>query len=375
MSHLYLHSPFCKQACHYCDFHFSTSQKNRKEILQAMMKELELRKHSLSGKTLETIYFGGGTPSQLSSDELKFIFDEIDTHFSIAEKAEITLEANPDDLSNSYLKSLRHTPVNRLSIGIQSFRDEDLKLMNRAHTAKEAESVVMRAQDAGFANLTVDLIYGISGLDESAWKKNLDRINELDVPHLSSYCLTVEPKTALAQFVKSGKIAPVDDELASEHFRQLIQFAKENEFEHYEISNFAKKDFVAKHNSSYWFGESYLGIGPSAHSFDGSVRRWNVSNNMKYINAISIGEKTFEEEVLTENERYNEYVMTHLRTMWGISSKELKEKFPNNYFEHFTIDSEKWIASEDLKNNADVFILTEKGKLIADRIASDLFVV
>ncbi|MCX6310217.1 MAG: radical SAM family heme chaperone HemW [Bacteroidetes bacterium] len=375
MSHLYLHIPFCKQACHYCDFHFSTSQKNRKEILQAMMKELELRKHSLSGKTLETIYFGGGTPSQLSSDELKFILDEIDTHFSIAEKAEITLEANPDDLSNSYLKSLRHTPVNRLSIGIQSFRDEDLKLMNRAHTAKEAESVVMRAQDAGFANLTVDLIYGIPGLDESAWKKNLDRINELDVPHLSSYCLTVEPKTAFAQFVKSGKIAPVDDELASEHFRQLIQFAKENEFEHYEISNFAKKDFVAKHNSSYWFGESYLGIGPSAHSFDGSVRRWNVSNNMKYLNAISIGEKTFEEEVLTENERYNEYVMTHLRTMWGISSKELKEKFPNNYFEHFTIESEKWIASEDLKNNADVFILTEKGKLIADRIASDLFEV
>ena len=382
MSHLYLHIPFCKQACHYCDFHFSTSQKNRKEILQAMMMELNLRKEEIAGRILETIYFGGGTPSQLSIGELKFIFDEIDKHFSIAENAEITLEANPDDLSNSYLKNLRSTPLNRLSIGIQSFRDEDLKLMNRAHTSKEAESVVMRAQDAGYENLTVDLIYGIPGLDENAWEKNLDKINELGIPHLSSYCLTVEPKTALAQFVKSGKFSPVDDELASKHFHQLIQFAKENKFDHYEISNFAKRGFIAKHNSSYWFGESYLGIGPSAHSFDGIVRRWNVSNNMKYLNAISIGGKSFEEEVLTENESYNEFVMTHLRTMWGISTKELKEKFEKKYFDHFTSESEKWISSGDLsegtsseENKSGTFTLTDKGKLIGDRIASDLFMV
>jgi oxygen-independent coproporphyrinogen-3 oxidase len=371
MSHLYIHIPFCKQACHYCDFHFSTTQNNKGEIVKALMKELEIRKGELQGKTLETIYFGGGTPSQLSVDELKFIFDEINKHFSISEKAEITLEANPDDLSANYLKQLRQTPVNRLSIGIQSFRDEDLKLMNRAHTSKEAESVVMRAQDSGITNLTVDLIYGIPGLDEMAWQKNLDRINDLQVQHLSAYCLTVEPKTALAQFVKSGKISPVDDELASKHFHQLIQFAKENKFDQYEISNFAKSGFIAKHNSSYWFGEPYLGIGPSAHSFDGEVRRWNVSNNMQYLNLISTGKKAYGEEILNENEKYNEFVMTHLRTMWGISTLELAENFKT----HFLDEAEKWVGSGHVVNQSGVFTLTENGKLIADRIASDLFVV
>lgn len=335
------------------------------------MKELELRKHETPGEILETIYFGGGTPSQLSVDELKFIFDEINKHFSISEKTEITLEANPDDLSTSYLKELRATPINRLSIGIQSFRDEDLKLMNRAHTSKEAESVVMRAQDADFTNLTVDLIYGIPGLDEKTWKNNLEKINQLGVQHLSAYCLTVEPKTALAQFVKSGKISPVDDELASRHFHQLVQFAKENSFDQYEISNFAKKGFIAKHNSSYWFGEPYLGIGPSAHSFDGTVRRWNVSNNAKYLNFISTGKKAYEEEMLNENERYNEFIMTHLRTMWGVSTKELAEKFQK----YFLNEAEKWIVSGHMINQSGIFTLTEKGKLIADRIASDLFIV
>jgi oxygen-independent coproporphyrinogen-3 oxidase len=373
--HLYLHIPFCKQACHYCDFHFSTSQKNRKEVLSAMMKELGLRKDELQEKNLKTIYFGGGTPSQLSVDELKFIFDEIANHFSFSADAEITLESNPDDLSNGYLRELKSTPVNRLSIGIQSFRDEDLKMMNRAHNAKEAESVVLRAQDHGFENITVDLIYGIPGLDENAWKKNLEKINQLEVQHLSSYCLTVEPRTALARFVKTGKISPVDDELASKHFQILTQFAKENNFEHYEISNFAKKNFIAKHNSSYWFGEPYLGIGPSAHSFDGEVRRWNVSNNSEYVKLISGNKKTFEEESLTENEKFNEFVMIRLRTMWGISKTDLTNKFSEKYLSHFLKESEKWILSSDLQQISNVFSLTEKGKLLADRIASDLFVV
>src|ERR1041385_1047480 len=263
--HLYLHIPFCKQACHYCDFHFSTSQKNRKEVLSAMMKEMSVRKNELEEKKLETIYFGGGTPTQLTADELKFIFDEIAKHFSFSKDAEITLESNPDDLTGNYLRELKSTPVNRLSIGIQSFRDEDLKLMNRAHNAKEAESAVKRAQDQGFENLTVDLIYGIPGLDERAWKNNLEKINQLQVQHLSAYCLTVEPKTALAKFVKTGKISPVNDESASGHFKILLDFAFESNFEQYEISNFAKENFIARHNSSYWFGEPYLGIGPSAH--------------------------------------------------------------------------------------------------------------
>ncbi len=371
MSHLYLHIPFCKQACHYCDFHFSTSQDKKGEMVRAMMKELEQRKPELPGKKLDTIYFGGGTPSVLSGDELKFIFDSIAHWFDISPDAEITLEANPDDLTGKFLKELRSTPVNRLSIGIQSFRDEDLRMMNRAHNASEAESSVKRAQDSGITNLTVDLIYGVPTLDEMSWQKNLDKINELSVQHLSSYCLTIEPKTALARFVKSGKFSPLDDALASKHFHQLVQFANEYGFDHYEISNFAKKGFIAKHNSSYWFGESYLGIGPSAHSFDGEKRRWNVSNNPQYLNFISTGKKAYEEETLNENERYNEFVMTHLRTMWGVPLKDIPEQFQN----HFKIESEKWLVSADMNNNSGVFTLTEQGKLIADRIASDLFVV
>jgi oxygen-independent coproporphyrinogen-3 oxidase len=371
MSHLYLHIPFCKQACHYCDFHFSTSQNNKGEMVRAMMKELEMRKSELPGKNLDTIYFGGGTPSVLSGDELKFIFDSISKHFSISPGAEITLEANPDDLTPGFLKELRTTPVNRLSIGIQSFRDEDLKMMNRAHTSSQAEAAVKRAQDAGITNLTVDLIYGIPGLTEIAWRKNLDKINELEVQHVSSYCLTVEPKTALAQFIRSGKFAPLDEALASQHFRQLTDFAAEHQFEHYEISNFAKKGFIAKHNSSYWFGDPYLGIGPSAHSYDGDKRRWNISNNAKYLQLISIGKNAYEEETLTANERYNEFVMTHLRPMWGVKLQELPEEFRA----YFSNEAEKWIASGDMENKANVFTLTQQGKLIADRIASDLFVV
>jgi oxygen-independent coproporphyrinogen-3 oxidase len=340
-------------------------------MVRAMMTELEKRKSELPGKNLDTIYFGGGTPSVLSGDELKFIFDSIDKHFSISPGAEITLEANPDDLTAKFLKELRTTPVNRLSIGIQSFRDEDLKMMNRVHNAAEAESAVKRSQDSGITNLTVDLIYGIPGLDETSWRKNLDKINELQIQHLSSYCLTVEPKTALAKFVKSGKIAPVDDALASQHFRLLTDFAAEYHFDHYEISNFAKQGFVAKHNSSYWFGEPYLGIGPSAHSFDGEKRRWNISNNMKYLDLVSKGEKTYEEETLNEKERYNEMVMTHLRTMWGISLEKINEEFRA----HFLHEAEKWIAQGDMENKSGTFILTAKGKLIADKIASDLFVV
>lgn len=336
-----------------------------------MMKELETRRSELPGKNLETIYFGGGTPSVLNADELKFIFDSIDQFFSISPGAEITLEANPDDLTTKFLKELRSTPVNRLSIGIQSFRDEDLKMMNRAHTSSEAESSVKRAQDSGITNLTVDLIYGIPGLDEMSWRKNLDKINALEIQHLSSYCLTVEPKTALAQFVKSGKFSPVDEAMAAQHFRLLTDFAAEYNFDHYEISNFAKKGFVAKHNSSYWFGEPYLGIGPSAHSFDGEKRKWNVSNNAKYLALISQNEKTYEEETLNDKERYNEMVMTHLRTMWGISLEKINEEFRA----HFLLEAEKWIAEGDMENNKGTFILTTKGKLIADRIASDLFVI
>lgn len=338
-----------------------------------MMKELELRKDELPDKELQTVYFGGGTPSVLSGEELNFIFSEIGKHFSIAENAEITLEANPDDLGENYLRVLKTTPVNRLSIGIQSFRDEDLRMMNRAHTSQEAEASVKRAQDAGFTNLTVDLIYGIPGLTEEDWLLNLEKVKTLGTQHLSAYCLTVEPRTALAHLVKNGKIRPVDEEQASRHFHALVDFAEANGFQHYEISNFAKEGFIAGHNSSYWFGEPYLGIGPSAHSFRENTRRWNISNNAQYVKRISAGEIAFEEESLSEKDQFNEYVMTRLRTIWGIRKEEIDRKFGKGWAGVLFESAKKWLRSGDLSESEGVIRLTQKGKLLCDAIAADLF--
>jgi oxygen-independent coproporphyrinogen-3 oxidase len=340
-----------------------------------MMKELEQRKGELPGNVLQTIYFGGGTPSLLSPAELSFIFEEIMRHFSIAPGAEITLEANPDDLSDEFLAALKSTPVNRLSIGIQSFRDTDLRLMNRAHNAAQAIDAVQRAKAAGFTNLTLDLIYGVPGLSPADWDANLEQIRQLDVPHLSAYCLTVEPRTALAHQVKTGQVQPVDDEQASVHFQALLRFAKANGYAQYEISNFAREGFIAKHNSSYWFGEPYLGIGPSAHSFHGNTRRWNISNNARYIRFINENAPAWTEEILTPQEQFNEHVMTRLRTMWGISVPALLQEFGDDYAKAFVQQAEKWMASGDMAGSGEMLVLTEKGKLIADRIASDLFIV
>jgi oxygen-independent coproporphyrinogen-3 oxidase len=371
--HLYLHIPFCRQACHYCDFHFSTSQKNRAQLVEAMMIELELRKDELPGTKLDTIYFGGGTPSLLSEQELKFIFDSITKQFTIAEGAEITLEANPDDLSADYLRLLRSVPVNRLSIGIQSFRDEDLQLMNRVHSAAEGKAAVKRAQDAGFGNLTLDLIYGIPGLSDADWQQNLSTISGLGVPHLSAYCLTVEPRTALAHLVKTGKVSPVDEEQSARQFLALAEFAAANGFQHYEISNFAKEGFIAKHNSSYWFGEPYLGIGPSAHSFHGKTRRWNIANNAQYMKRIMSKAPAYEEETLSETDQFNEYVMTRLRTQWGLGSVKMNERFGKGWTGMLFESAKKWIRSGDLEESAGILRLTRKGKFISDAIAADLF--
>jgi oxygen-independent coproporphyrinogen-3 oxidase len=375
MSHLYLHIPFCKQACHYCDFHFSTSLKNKDALIGAMLKELVLRKNELPTNELETIYFGGGTPSLLTNDDLKRIFSVIHENFDVAGNAEITLEANPDDLSAAYVSALFSNGINRLSIGIQSFRDEDLKMMNRAHNAAEAMNAVKISRENGITNISVDLIYGIPGLSDEDWKRNLAHVLELNVQHLSSYCLTIEPRTALADFVKKGKAKPVNEEEAAKHFETLMAFAKENNFDHYEISNFAKENFIARHNSSYWFGEPYLGIGPSAHSYHGNTRRWNVANNAVYIERISSGSLPYEEETLSEKEQFNEMVMTGLRTKWGINLEKVKKTFGEEILEHLLSSSEKWLEKNLLEKKEGHLITTEKGKLLADRIASDLFLV
>lgn len=374
MAGIYLHIPFCKQACHYCDFHFSTSLKNKDAFLISLKKEIELQKHYLGTKKIATVYFGGGTPSLLSETELMYVFDTLNTHFEIDSDAEITLEANPDDLNLKKIKELKHTPINRLSIGIQSFYDQDLQLMNRAHTSKEALSVVQRAQDTGFEDITIDLIYGIPTLSDEKWKYNLQTAFDLQVKHISSYCLTVEAKTALANFIKTGKMKNVDEQQSIEQFEIMVEKMKQNDFIHYEISNFCKEDYHSRHNSNYWLKENYLGLGPSAHSYNGVSRQWNIANNALYIQSIETNKLNFEEEILTIAQKYNEYILTSLRTIWGTCIKYIETTFGADYKTHCLKEAERYIG-ENLLIKENKLFLTEKGKLLADKIASDLFYI
>ena len=318
MAGIYIHIPFCKQACHYCDFHFSTSLKKKKDLIQSLITELELRKEEFKNTEVETIYFGGGTPSLLTNNELQSIIDAVDGNYSVVAYPEITLEANPDDLSHNRIEALTNTPINRLSIGIQSFFETDLKLMNRAHNAQEAKACLEKAVEH-FDNISLDLIYGIPGASNKQWIKNIEIALSFGVPHISSYALTVEPKTALASFIEKGIIENVDDEQAHEQFHILKEQLEDAGFIHYELSNFGKEGFFSKNNSAYWQGKSYIGIGPSAHSFNGKKRSWNVRNNTKYIKAVLNGDLPMEIEQLTKIDQYNEYIMTGLRTVWGVS--------------------------------------------------------
>jgi oxygen-independent coproporphyrinogen-3 oxidase len=371
MAGIYLHIPFCKKACHYCNFHFSTSLKHKDEMIGAMLWEIELQAGYLEGEAVETIYLGGGTPSLLDPGELNLLFDKIQRHFSLAEgPLEITLEANPDDLHAEKVKQLRQTPVNRLSIGIQSFQDEELARMNRAHRSAQALAAIHLVRDAGFENLTVDLIYGSPTTTHAQWAANLQQVFDLEIPHLSCYCLTVEEKTALWHFVKSGKAAPVEEEHAEAQFTYLMSAAGLNGYEQYEISNFARPGWYSRHNSSYWKGTKYLGIGPSAHSFNGRARQWNVANNAQYIKALQADNLPFQREVLTAEQRYNEYVMTSLRTSWGCDVKQIRELGFESYF----LENVAPLVKESLiHQHGNFFFLTEKGKFLADGIASSLF--
>lgn len=383
MSGIYIHIPFCKQACHYCDFHFSTSLRNKEAFLTALLKEIKLRKdyflrfHSQfeEGLGVRSVYFGGGTPSLLNADEINLIFSALRKHYSIPENAEITLEANPDDLSNEYLSGLKNTPVNRLSIGVQSFFDDDLKYMNRVHNSKTALKSIENASAAGFKNTTIDLIYGTPTLNNNQWEKNLQIAFSLLVNHLSCYSLTVEPKTALAAMIKRKTAKPVDEQKSAEQFEMLMQMSSSGGFVQYEISNFCKEKNYSVHNSSYWKGESYLGLGPSAHSFNGNSRQWNISNNSLYIKSIQNNEMNFEKEILTVNQKYNEYIMTSMRTMWGTSLEKIKNDFGLGYKNYFQQASVKFIKDNLLIEKENIFYLSQKGKLFADKIASELFYI
>lgn len=375
MPMLYIHVPFCKQACHYCDFHFSTSLKYKEDMVNAILQEIGLRKDYLENKHIQSIYFGGGTPSILSVDDLARILQTISLHFQIDPDAEITLEANPDDLTRSKLNELKQTPINRLSIGIQSFYEEDLRWMNRAHSSEEAKSVIQRAQDTGFENLTCDLIYGFPLLSDEKWLYNIQELTTKHVTHISSYAMTVEAKTALHHFVDKGKTPPMDEEQMARQFMILVDTLEKQGYEQYEISNFAKNQRYARHNTNYWRGIPYLGLGPSAHSFDGKSRTWTVRNNAQYIKAIANEHPLLESEMLSENDQLNETIMTGLRTIWGIDLSYVAQTFGEKARAALVYRATEFSISGHLHIIDDHITLTRDGKLLADHIASELFVV
>lgn len=395
MAGIYIHIPFCKQACFYCDFHFSTSLKKKDELIQSLVKELELRKDELKNQPIESIYFGGGTPSLLSVEELQLLIDAVYINYQVIENPEITLEANPDDLmsvrachtepvevqSRTIFEDYRNIGINRLSIGIQSFFEDDLKQMNRAHNANEAKTCLQEST-RHFDNITIDLIYGIPNMSLEKWNENLEIAFGFGVNHISSYALTVEPKTALDSFIKKGAYAPIDEALALQHFNHLVEKTSEQGFVHYEISNFGKPNYFSKHNTSYWQGKPYVGVGPSAHSFNKNQRSWNVSNNSKYIQSIQNNELPNTVETLSVKDQFNEYIMTGLRTIWGVSFNKIEVDFGKEYLIHLKNASEKFINQNllvvtDFQTNQSLSILktTQKGKFLVDGIASELFMI
>ena len=372
MSGIYIHIPFCKQACHYCDFHFSTSMKKKNEMVLALAKEIGMRKNEFENDIVETIYFGGGTPSVLSNEEINFLIAEVYKNYIVAENPEITLEANPDDLSSERILELSKSRINRLSIGIQSFYEEDLKMMNRAHNSAEALKCLEEASKY-FDNISLDLIYGIPGLTDEMWRQNIETALSFGIPHISSYALTVEPKTALKKLIDTGKIAEPQDEAASNHFMILVEMLQKNGFIHYELSNFGKENYFSKNNSAYWLGKKYIGIGPSAHSYDGEKRGWNVANNSLYIKSIQENILPLETEILSKSDRYNEYIMTGLRTIWGVSLEKIEKEFGLDYLNYLQKQTEKFLNDDLLSIKNNILKPTAKGKFLTDGIASDLF--
>ena len=373
MAGIYIHIPFCKQACHYCNFHFSTVLKGKNEFSESLLKEIELRKAYLQGEEIETIYFGGGTPSLLSVDEINGILNKLRDSFSISTGVEITLEANPDDLSLLFLTELKELGINRLSLGVQSFFEEDLQWMNRAHSAIQALECINNAKAVGFSNLSVDLIYGSPTLNDSKWKENIDRVIDLKIPHLSCYALTVEPRTALDSMIKKNKVPDIDSDAQARQFVSLIEWLEKAGYEHYEISNFALPGNRSRHNSAYWQGKKYLGLGPSAHSFNGYMREWNISNNALYTQSIARGiiPSTFEE--LTVAQQLNEYIMTSIRTAEGTDLDIIKERFGEEAAMETGKKTDQYIRRQLAFRKDKSIILTTEGKLFADRIASELF--
>jgi oxygen-independent coproporphyrinogen-3 oxidase len=372
MAGIYLHIPFCKKACHYCDFHFSTSLQQELPVIHAMERELALRKSFLN-ETVDTIYFGGGTPSLLLPERISFLLDAIYNHFPISEQPEITLEANPDDVSPARASAWKKAGINRISLGIQSFQSHWLEWMNRAHNAEQSLQAITELQAAGFENISIDLIYGMPEQADVAWLEEIQMAIDLQVTHLSCYALTVEPRTALWHMIETGKAVTVDPDQQARMFLLLMDSLEKAGYEHYEISNFAKPGKRSRHNSAYWKGKTYLGIGPAAHSFNGSRRMWNIQNNTSYTSQIEAGVLPLTEETLTAIEQWNEYIMTSIRTMEGISLKRIAEQFGVEQSEQLLLHAATWLKRNLLQQTDEHLCLTREGKLLADQIASDLF--
>jgi oxygen-independent coproporphyrinogen-3 oxidase len=372
MAGIYVHIPFCKKRCSYCDFHFSTTFSSyREKLIAAICLELDLRKAELNGIPVETVYFGGGTPSLLTKDELSDILLAVRHSYQLIEEPEITFEVNPDDATEAHLIAWRKLGINRLSIGLQSFQESDLTWMNRSHSNQQGKTAVRLAQAQGFDNISIDLIYGLPELSNEQWLSHLNQALELNVQHISSYCLTIEPKTALNHFVAKGKLSRPTEDQQSEQFDLLVSTLANAGFEHYEISNFAKNQQYAKHNSAYWNFTPYVGVGPSAHSFNGHQRRWNVANNTKYLQQVGKSQEWFEVETLSASEKWNEYFLTGLRTKWGILKRSIMDLGGFNASELTQLET--YLRTDLIKENQENYVLTEKGKLQADGISSSFF--
>lgn len=373
MSGIYIHIPFCKKACHYCNFHFSTLDNYKDEMVAALKKEIGLRKDETQAP-IETIYFGGGTPSTLSATQINLLIVEVFAQFNVVASPEITIEANPDDLTLTYLKAIKEIGINRLSIGIQSFHDKELNMMNRVHNGKQAIQAVIRAKEF-FDNISIDLLFGIPDSNFTDWKENLEIALKLDVPHISSYALTLEPKTALEHFINKGVISPLDDEDVEAQFLYLVDSLVQAGYEHYELSSFSKAGYHSRNNTAYWQGKPYLGIGPSAHGFDGENRYWNLSNNIAYMKQITTGKIPQTIEKLSVIDKYNESIMIGLRASWGVSLQQLESQLGTRYRNHLEQQSTHFIKKGLLHIENSCLKATPKGTFVADGIASDLFLI
>jgi len=372
MAGIYIHIPFCKKRCHYCDFHKSLILKDKDRMIKALVKEMELENGFLESEQVETIYFGGGTPSVLDYDEIMILFEGLYKNFKISKDAEITFEANPDDLTKQYLKKLKQTRINRLSIGLQSFSNQDLRLLNRRHESETGINAVYDSKNTGFENISIDMIYGIPGMSMETWENNLNIAFQMEINHISAYHLTIEPNTVFSRYINEGRIKMPEEDIGIEQFRVLIKKTEENKFLQYEISNFCIDGFFSKHNTNYWKQVKYLGIGPSAHSYNKEIRRWNIADNKKYMDIISKNKTLFEKEYLDNRKKYNEYILTSLRTMWGIDLKFLEENYSKESMDYCMGLSKRFIDYGMIVKNKNNLILTNQGKLIADNITSEL---